>query len=304
MIVVQFPERRAEQVSEHESVEGRHDRSGRATSAPTVTIVPGRGLVQSSSQRLSMLLPLLWVWTRRDLRIRYRQSILSAGWGLIQPITLLVIYGWVVVQVLSVGQTDLPYLSFAWAGIVSFTFLSQALGQGVSSIQSSGALISRVYFPREVLPFSVVVASLADLAVMTVLLFVVAWVQIGPPDVAVLGLVAVNVLLVVWALALTLLTSTITVFRRDLNYAVPLMLRVLFIVSPVVYSAEFIQDRAYWLWAANPLAIVIEGTRDTVLLGQWPDWTLLGVHLLVGAALLVGSYTMFRRVEPRMGDYV
>ena len=167
------------------------------------------------------------------LRVRYRQSILSAGWGLIQPVTLLVIYGWVVVRVLNVGQTELPYLSFAWAGIVSFTFLSQALGQGVGSIQSAGSLISRVYFPREVLPFAVVTSSLADLGVMTALLFVVAWFQVGPPGLAALGLVPVSALLVVWALALTLLSSTATVFRRDLNYAVVVAAR-LFIMSPVV----------------------------------------------------------------------
>lgn len=282
--------------------DGDHDRQG--TASHTVEIVPRRGLLQSSSQRLSTLLPLLWVWTRRDLRVRYRQSILSAGWGLIQPVTLLVIYGWVVVRVLNVGQTELPYLSFAWAGIVSFTFLSQALGQGVGSIQSAGSLISRVYFPREVLPFAVVTSSLADLGVMTALLFVVAWFQVGPPGLAALGLVPVSALLVVWALALTLLSSTATVFRRDLNYAVPLLLRVLFIMSPVVYSADLIQDRAYWLWVANPLAVVIEATRDTVLLGRWPDWPLLGAHLLVGSALLVAAYAVFRRVEPHMGDYV
>lgn len=285
-------------------MQNRGERPERTCLTPTVTIVPGRGLVQSSSQRFAMLLPLLWVWTRRDLRIRYRQSILSAGWGLIQPVTLLAIYGWVVVQVLDVGQTDLPYLSFAWAGIVPFTFLSQALSEGVGSIQTSGALISRVYFPREVLPFSVVLASLADLVVMTVLLFVVAWAQLGAPHPALVGLVAVDLVLVVWTLALTMLASTATVFRRDLNYAVPLLLRVLFIVSPVVYSANFIRDRAYWVWAANPLAMVIEGTRDTALLGRWPDWTLLGVHLGAGTALLVAAYALFRRVEPRMGDFV
>jgi ABC-type polysaccharide/polyol phosphate export permease len=270
----------------------------------SVTIVPGRGLVQSSTERLRTLLPLLAVWTRRDLRVRYRQSVLSAAWGLIQPVTLLVIYGWVVVRVLDVGQTDLPYLSFAWAGIVPFTFLSQALAYGVGSIQTSGALISRVYFPREVLPFSVVTASLVDLGVMTAILFVVGWVQVGAPGLQAIGLLYVNLMLVVWTAALTLVAASMTVFRRDLNYAVPLLLRVLFIVSPVVYSAEYIKERAYLLWAANPLAVAIEGTRDTVLLGRWPDMGLTSIHLAVGTAMLLLGYGLFRRIEPRMGDYV
>lgn len=273
-------------------------------SSTVVTIEAGRGLRQSQTDRLRMLLPLLLVWTRRDLRVRYRQSVLSAAWGLIQPITLLVIYGWVVVRVLDAGQTELPYLSFAWAGIAPFTFLSQALGHGVGSIQTSGSLISRVYFPREVLPFSVVMASLVDLGVMTLILFIVGWIQVGPPGPEVIGLLLVNAVLVIWAAALTLVTSAATVFRRDLNYAVPLLLRVLFIISPVVYAADFIKERAYVLWAANPLAIVIEGTRDTVLLGQWPDMRLTSIHLVVGSLLFLAGYGIFRRIEPRMGDYV
>jgi lipopolysaccharide transport system permease protein len=269
-----------------------------------VSIVAGRGVVQSSRQRLSNVWPLLRVWTRRDLRVRYRQSVLSAGWGLIQPVTLLVIYGWVITRVLDVGPEELPYLSFAWAGIVPFTFISQALGQGVGSIQQSGALISRVYFPREVLPFAVVAASLVDLGVMTLILFAVGWIQVGAPDVHVVGLLFVNLVLVVWTLGLTLISASATVFRRDLNYAVPLFLRVLFIVSPVVYSADLLQGRAYGLWAANPLAVVIEGTRDTVLKGTWPDVDLLAIHLGTGTVLLVAGYVMFRRLEPRMGDFV
>lgn len=269
-----------------------------------VTIEAGSGIHQPLADRLRQLIPLLMVWTRRDLRVRYRQSVLSAAWGLIQPITLLVIYGWVVVRVLDVSQTELPYLSFAWAGIAPFTFLSQSLGHGVGSIQTSGALISRVYFPREVLPFSVVMASLVDLGVMTLILVVVGWIQVGPPGPEIVGLLLVNAVLITWAAALTLIASTITVFRRDLNYAVPLLLRVLFIVSPVVYSAEFIKERAWFLWAANPLAIVIEGTRDTVLLGRWPDMPLTMIHLAAGAVLLAAGYAAFRRVEPRMGDYV
>lgn len=279
-------------------------KTGGAGDIGEVTIVSGRGLLQSPRERLEALRGLLWIWTRRDLKVKYRQSVLSAGWGLIQPITLLAIYGWVVTAVFDIGPEDLPYLSFAWAGIVPFTFVSQALSAGTSSIQSSGSLISRVYFPREVLPFSVVTASLIDLAVMTLILFVVGWIQVGPPDHHVVGLVLVNLVLVVWTAALTLLAATVTVFRRDLVYAVPLLLRVLFIVSPVVYSADLLRNRAYGLWAANPLAVVIEGTRDTVLRNQWPDVRLLSAHLLAATILLIVAYSVFRRVEPRMGDHV
>lgn len=269
-----------------------------------VTIEAGRGLAQGNWARLRQLGPLLGVWSRRELRARYRQSVLRAGWSLVQPITVLAIYGWVVTAVLDVSQDRYPFLAFAWAGIVPFTFVSQALGQGVGSIQAAGTLISRVALPREVLPLAVVTTSLLDLAVMTAILVVVAWVQVGPVGVTILGLLLVDAMLLVWVTGLTLLAATLTVFRRDLNYAVPLALRIAFIVSPVVYPAELLRDRAYWLWAGNPVAVAIEGTRSAVLAGTWPDLPLVGAHLVAGCLVLVGAYALFRRVEPRMGDAV
>ena len=174
-------------------------------------------------------------------RTRYRQSLLGGSWGILQPITLLAIYGWTITAVLDVVPSDVPYLVFAWSGVVPFAFVSQALSSGVGSLQMAGPLISRVYFPREVLPLSAVSATFIDLLIMLVILVVAAWIQVGPPTVTLLGLIPVYLMLIAWAAALSLLAGTITVFRRDLNHAVPLLLRALFILSPVVYSADLLQ---------------------------------------------------------------
>jgi len=99
-------------------------------------------------------------------------------------------------------------------------------------------------------------------------------------------------------------SAGITVFRRDLNFAVPLFLRVLFIVTPVMYSAELIAQQSKWLVDLNPLAVVVEGTRDAVYRQQWPDPALLGAHFAVSAVLLVIVFAVFRRLEPRMSDFV
>lgn len=278
---------------------------GQSSQLPdSVWILPKRGVDQPFLKRLRATWRLLPMWTRRETRTRYRQSLLGHSWGILQPIALLVIYGWTVTAVLDVAPSKVPYLVFAWSGVVPFAFLSQALTAGVGSLQMAGSLISRVYFPRDVLPLSAVSATLLDLFVMTLILIVVAWVQVGPPTITLVGLVPVYAMLIIWTSALTLFAATVTVFRRDLNHAVPLLLRALFILSPVVYSAELLQDRAYWLYAINPVAVAIEGTRDATLRGAWPDIPLVGTHLLVGAVLLAGCYWMFRSVEPSMGDYV
>ena len=272
--------------------------------ADEVIVSPARGIEMTLLQRLRTTPRLVVAWTTRDLRVRYRQSMLRSAWSLLQPLTILATYGWVVTAVLSVRNDDAPYLTFAWAGIVPMTCFSQALGQGVGSIQQAGPLITRLAFPREVLPLSVVGGATVDLVVMVATLVATSWIQVGAPDRHLLALLPVLATLLVWTAACTTAAAAITVFRRDLNFAVPLLLRVLFIVSPVVYPAALIADRSRWLVDLNPLAVVIEGTRDAVYRGVWPDARLLGLHFAGGVAALVATFAAFRRLEPAMTDHV
>lgn len=267
---------------------------------PLVVITAGHGLEQPLSERIRTTRPILWMWVRRELRVRYRQSTLRASWGLIQPVAILISYGLVLTRVLDVGSDHVPYLTFAWAGIVPYTFVQQSLGQGVGSIQQSGALISRVYFPREILPLAIVGASLVDLGVMTVILVVLAWVQVGPPTIHLIALVPIYLVLLVWTTGLTMLAAAVTVFRRDLNHAMPLILRVLFIVTPVMYPAVLLRGMQH----LSTLAVVIEDVRQVTFRGAWPDASVLGVHLALGLVVLAIGYTVLRRLEPRMGDFV
>jgi ABC-2 type transport system permease protein len=162
---------------------------------------------------------------------------------------------------------------------------------------------SRLYFPREILPLSVVGGAAVDLGIMLVTLIATAWIQVGPPTVHLLGLIPVLVMLGAWTAALTLAAAAVTVFRRDLNFAVPLVLRVLFIGTPVMYPASLIARSGRWLVRANPVAVAIEGTRDAVYRGRWPEIGLLSVHLGLGLAGLVAAFVLFRRLEPRMTDF-
>jgi lipopolysaccharide transport system permease protein len=266
---------------------------------PFVRITPARGIEQPLGDRLRTMVPLLRSWIRRELRVRYRQSVLRASWSLIQPVTILLTYGLILTQVLDVSAEDAPYLTFAWTGIVVFTFVQQCLGQGVGCIQQAGPLISRVYFPREVLPLAVVGTAAVDLAVMTGLLVAVSWIQVGPPTVHLLGLVPVYLAIALWSAGIALCVSALTVFRRDLNHAMPLILRVLFIVSPVMYPASLLPGPA----EVNPITAAIEGARDAVYRGTWPDPLVMGGHILAGCVVLVAGYAVLRRLERRMGDF-
>jgi lipopolysaccharide transport system permease protein len=280
---------------------------GRSQRAPSraddiVVMTRGKGSHESIVRRLRGELPLLWLWTSRELRARYRQSWLRAGWTVIQPVVLLMTYGWVLTAVLDVGDDRIPYLTFAWAGLGPFIFIQQALGAGVGSIQQSRHIITKVYFPREILPLSAVGTAFVDLVVMTAILVVLAWVQIGPPTIHLLAIVVVDAVLVTWMAALTMLAASAAVFRRDVIHVMPLVLRVLFIISPVMYATSLLEERAPAFVSWNPLTVTIEATRDVVTRHVWPDWLLLGVHGAVGVVLFLVAMMVMRSFERRMSD--
>ncbi|MFM7063517.1 MAG: ABC transporter permease [Actinomycetes bacterium] len=269
-----------------------------------VLITSERGLEIRLHERLRTTRLLVLAWTRRDLRTRYRQSLLRSWWSLIQPVTVLVIDGTVFTAILDVTVQEAPYLVFAWAGLVPVSFFSSSLGQGVGSIQQAGPIVSRIAFPRDVIPLSVVAGAGVDLLIMTGVLVVLAWVQVGPPSVHLIGLLPVGLVLCCWTLAATVAASAVTVFRRDLRFAVPLFLQVLFIVTPVVYPASLIADKAEWLNLVNPLAVVVEGTRDAAYRGLWPNPWVLGAQFAASLVVLTATFGLFRRLEPKMSDYV
>lgn len=270
--------------------------------ADWIVITPSGGVRQPLWRRLQAEWPLLRLWTGRELRSRYRQSWLQAGWSVIQPAMILLTYGVVLVGVLQVTGDDIPYLTFAWAGLVPFGFVQQALGQGVGSIQYSASIISKVYFPREVLPLSVVGAGLFDLAVTSVILVGLSWLQVRPPGLASIALVPAYAVLIIWVAGLTVLAATANAFRRDLNLAMPLILRSLFILTPIMYSTSLYSDRLAQLNQLNPFAVVIEVVRDGLVRDRWPNMLPLAVHGLIGIVVLWFSLVVCRRLEHDMSD--
>lgn len=273
-------------------------------SSKWVTVSPHRGVEQSPLERTRLTLSMLGVWTERELRSRYRQSFLRTGWLLLQPVLLLATYGWVMTAVLDVRSDDVPYLTFAWCGVVPYTLFSQALGQGVGSIIAEAATITKVWFPRDVIPLSVVASSAVDFSVMFGILIAITWIQVGRPTIHLIGVLAPLALLVVWTIAGVLLSSAVTVFRRDLAHVMPVILRVAFILSPVVYPASLLIRQSQLLIDLNPLAVSIEGFRAVVYERAWPNWSLLAAHLVAGMIALVAASVVFRHLEPRMSDVV
>ena len=245
--------------------------------------------------------PLVVSITKREFGTRYRQGALHVAWLVIQPALLIAVYSLVFKGILRVGTTDIPYLAFIVTGFVPWRFFSGALGS-IGAISENPSLISKIYFPREVIPMANTFVGLPELFVGMLILLCVALAQGFPLSIYFVALPLSLVLLVLCSLNLTVVLTAVAVFLRDLNQGLPVALMVIFFATPIMYPQELVPSSLAWLNAVNPLAVAIAGIRAAVLEGQWPQWGLLALHIAIAAAGVGASFAYMRSVEHRMPD--
>ena len=277
---------------------------GHGDDAADVASSPSAPARLGLAPRVRWTAELVRVLAPRELRSRYRQSVFDIAWALITPVSVLAVYGVVLTQSFNVTGNGVPYLSLAWAGLVLWTFFSSALGGAASSLVSSADLITKVYFPKEAVPLSVVGASFADLAIGLGTLMILVPVQgVRPGWHAIEGLLPLLVL-VVWTAAVSVLVGVVAAFVRDVPHLVQLVLRVGFLATPVMYESSTLPGAFRWSASISPVAVSIEGFRDAVLRGSTPRLGLLFAHLGAGVVVLAGAVLYTRAVESRLADVV
>ena len=276
-----------------------------ADSSAQVTVIrppgrwPGLGLDEFWRFRAISL-----VLARRNLMVRYRQTIVGAAWTVIQPIALMVLFTVFFGVLARMPSGDLPYAVFFYLGLWPFQMASKILAEGSTSVVNNAALVTRVYFPRIFFPTSVGLASLLDLSLASVALIIllaVHGVVPGPQVVAVPLLIAIG-----WfaALGVAYWLSALNVSYRDITQMLPFLAQLWMFGSPIIYPARIIPEPFHTLYFLNPLAVVIEGIRWSIG-GEPPPsaaaW-LLGISS--ATALLVSGYLVFRKREPTFSDVV
>lgn len=253
-------------------------------------------------QRIAWVASLIPTLAVRDLRARYRHSILDLTWALLTPMLTLAVYGTILTKSFSVEAACSPYLSSAWLGLVIWTFFATGVGNAVTSLIASGDLITKVYFPREAIPLASVASALLDLGIGLISLIAVLLFQrvhIGTSSLW--ALLALSVV-IVWSAFLSVITSVLAVFSRDVVHAVHLMLRLAFFATPVVYESSFLPPAFAWVTTWSPIAVALDGLRTSVLCGTRPDVKLLVIQLAVGAGLLLLSIPYVGSVESSLAD--
>lgn len=240
----------------------------------------------------------------REFRTRYRQSLLDLGWVFVVPAVTLLVYGYVLTRSFDVGATCGPYLSSAWLGLVIWTYWATVMAGAVSSLVSSANLITKVYFPREVMPLSIVVANAVDLGLGLVSVFVLMAIQGVGPSFATIGLIAPLAVLAVWTAALAVLVAVAAALARDVIQIVHLVVRVGIFATPVLFEGTVLPEGLRWTTRFNPVAVAIEQSRQVLLCRTWPDWSTSATHFGVGLIALWGAVKWARHKESRIADVI
>jgi lipopolysaccharide transport system permease protein len=267
-------------------------------------------LIQSEENGVQLDLGELWGYrellyflTLRDIKVRYKQTVMGLAWVIIQPLTTMLIFTLVFNRFVRLDAGALPYPLFALSGLLLWLFFANAVTNSTHSLVSNTNLITKVYFPRMFIPAASVGAGLVDLAVAFLLLVALCIYY----DVALtLNLLLVPLfimLMALLALGVGLLSAAMTVKYRDLRHALPFIIQLWMFASPVIYPASVVPVRWKWLLLINPVAGIIEGFRAS-LTGHSFDWLQVSISAAITFALLVFSIYIFRRFEDTFADVV
>jgi lipopolysaccharide transport system permease protein len=270
-----------------------------------VTIIePRRGWVPVDFREIWKFRELLYFLAWRDVKVRYKQTAIGVIWAVLQPLLTMVVFTVLFGRFAKMPSDGAPYPIFVYIGLLPWQYFAAVLGQSTGSVVSGSQMITKIYFPRLIMPVSTAVAALLDLAIASIILgFMMVYYGVSPS--AGILLVPLLVLLTMMnALGFGMWFSALNVRYRDIQYAVPFMINIWMFLTPVIYPSSLLGERYSWILALNPMGGVIEAFRPAVL-GHMPiPWTSLSISAAVGLCVFVGGMFYFRRVERYFADVI
>jgi lipopolysaccharide transport system permease protein len=274
--------------------------------APTAhyRIEPSRGWTSLQLAELWPYRELIYFLTWRDVKVRYKQTLLGAAWAVLQPLLTMVVFSLFFGRLAKVPSDGAPYPAFSLAGLVPWTFFSISLTQSSNSLVGSANLIKKVYFPRLAVPVATVVAGVVDFCIAFLCLIPVLWHYGAVPGWRVLYLPLFFLLGFVTALATGLWLSALNVKYRDIRYAVPFLSQFWMLATPVAYPSSLLSEPWRTLFGLNPMSGVVEGFRWALLNTKTAPGPMIAVSSVVAVILLLSGAYYFRRMEKGFADIV
>ena len=272
-------------------------------SARTTVIEPSRGWRAVDLGELWAYRELIWVLTVRDVKVRYKQTVLGVTWAVIQPVLTMVVFSIFFGRLAKIPSDGYPYPVFVYAALLPWLFFAGSVSQSAGSLVGSAHLVSKVYFPRLIIPIAGIGVGLVDLAISTCVLLVVMVVYGVGFGAHLLLAPLLLIAVVLTALGVGIGLCALNVAYRDFRYVVPFMIQIWLFLTPVVYPVTMVPERWHWLIFLNPMSGIIEGFR-AAFLGKPFDLGALGISAMVAVAMFVAGVAYFERVERRFADII
>lgn len=275
---------------------------------PAVQIIqPPSFSIRTTTQHLARLAQcrdLIFTMTLHRISVRYKQSVLGYSWAVLHPALLLLLYTAIFSRVVTVPTHDAPYAIFAFSALLPWTFFSNALTGATIGLPAHSNLMSKVYFPREILPISYVLAAFVDFLIASAVFAALMVYYKFHLTVNAVWVIPAMLILTIFATGTALFTSVLQARFRDMGMAMPLLLQLWMFATPVVYSRASVPQNWRRWYDLNPLVAIVETFRGALLYSVSPDLMLLTECLAVSLLVAIVSYTWFKHVEATLADVI
>ena len=247
---------------------------------------------------------LLQSWTVRNLKVRYKQSLLGGAWAILQPLALMIVFSVIFTRFVRIPTDGTPYPIFSYTALLPWTFLATSITFGVSSLTQNLNLVTKIYFPREILPISEIGAAFVDFSVASIVFVGLAafyGVSVTEKFLVVPFLVIIQICLMA---GIVLIVAAMNVFYRDLRFVVPLAVTLWMYATPIIYPMELVPESIRPLYLLNPMAVIIESYRSVLLRAEWPEWGSLAIASAICIFIMLAGYAFFKKREWQFADII
>lgn len=275
------------------------------TKSVTLTIRPSRGGSSFAFRELIAYHELLYFLVWRDIKVKYKQTVLGASWAVLQPLITMVIFSLLFGRLAQVPSDGVPYPIFVYTGLLPWIYFSTSISNSGNSLVANSSLITKVYFPRVIIPTAAALSGLLDFLIASVILVgMMVHYRTTPTLLSLLLIPALMLMLVVITIGCGLWLSALNVEYRDFRYIIPFLVQTWMFLTPVIYPVTFLPERYQWILSLNPLGGVIGSFRAAILGHQPVRWDLLGISCAVGVLIFVTGLRYFRKVERSFSDVI
>ena len=247
---------------------------------------------------------LLFSLTKREIKVRYKQTTLGAAWAILQPLSLMLIFSLVFGFFLKLESQGFPYPIFYYSALLTWIFFSTSVSFGSLSVINNSNLVTKVYFPRETLPLASIGAAILDLLTASLIFFLMMLFYSTPLTLNLLYVLPIFLILIIFTTSVALLNSVLVVIWRDLKFVVPLVINIWMFASPIIYPVSKVPENLRVYYMLNPMATVIDSFRTVTLSGQPPFFQDLILATIVSVILLFLAYAFFKKREREFADII